>query len=179
MRKIKCIILIIVAVLLLVSPCVNAEYVADQKETLRGIKRIGVVIKGLSRKIKKLGITGDKLRTDVELKLRMAGIDVVTQEEFHTNLEIPYLEVTIIPGYSKPAFVYAILVGLYEKVHLKREPKIISYAIPWWRIMVQENIEEIEMEKSVRNMLKFMIDEFTKDYLAVNPKQARKPQGGK
>ena len=44
--------------------------------------------------------------------------------------------------------------------------------------MVQENIEEVEMEESVRNMLKFMIEEFTKDYLAVNPKQARKPQGG-
>jgi len=178
MRKIKWIILITIAVVFLLSPCVNAEYVTNDKEALRGIKSIGVVIKGLSRKVTKLGITRDKLRTDVELKLRMAGINVVTREELHTNPEMPFLEVTIILGYSKPTFVYAVLVGLYERVRLERDPKIISYAMPWWRIIKQEHIGEGGMERSVRDTLKYLIDEFTKDYLAVNPKQASKPQGG-
>lgn len=44
MRKGKQIILITVAVLLLISPCVNSEFVADDRETLRGIKAIFVAI---------------------------------------------------------------------------------------------------------------------------------------
>jgi hypothetical protein len=38
MKNIKWTILIVVAVSLLISPFVNAEYLAEQKETLRGIK---------------------------------------------------------------------------------------------------------------------------------------------
>ena len=40
MRKIKWNFLVAVTVLLLVSPCVNAEFVTHNKEVLRGIKSI-------------------------------------------------------------------------------------------------------------------------------------------
>jgi len=179
MRKVKWIVLSMVTVLFLVSPYVNAEYVANDKEVLRGIENIGVVIEKLSRKAKKLGITKNNLRTDVELKLQSAGIAVVAPDELNTNPEIPFLLVTVILGYSKPTFIYAVLVGLNEKVHLKRDPKIISYAMPWWRIIKQEHIGEKGMEREVRNTLEYLIDEFIKNHRSVNPRKPRKPQEGK
>lgn len=179
MRKVKWIVLSLVTVLFLVSPYVNAEYVANDKEVLRGIENIGVVIEKLPRRAKKLGITRNNLRTDVESKLQLAGIAVVAPDELNTNPEIPFLLVTVILGYSKPTFIYAVLVGLNEKVQLKRDPKIISYAMPWWRIIKQEHIGKKGMEKEVRNTLEYLINEFIKDHRAVNPKKPRKPQEGK
>lgn len=174
MKSIKWVVLIIVTLLFSVLPCVNAGYVANDKEVLRGIKSMGVVIEELPRKAKKLGITRDNIRTDVESKLRLAGINVVAPDELHTNPEIPFLLVTIILGHSKPTFIYAVLVGLNEKVHLKRDPKIISYAMPWWRIIKQEHIGEIGIEREILDTLKYLIDEFIKDHQAVNPKKSKK-----
>jgi len=84
--------------------------------------------------------------------------------------------VTIILGHSGSTFIYAVLVGLNEKVRLKRDPQIISYAMPWWRIIKQEHIGETGMEKEIRDTLKYLIDEFIKDYRTVNLKKLRKPQ---
>ena len=179
MRKVKWIVLSMVTVLFLVSPYVNAEYVANDKEVLRGIENIGVVIEKLPRKAKKLGITKNNLRRDVELKLQSAGIAVITPDGLNADPEIPFLLVTIILGRSESTFIYAVLIGLNEKVHLKRDPKIISYAMPWWRIIKQEHIGKKGMEREVRNTLEYLINEFIKDHRSVNPRKPRKTQEGK
>ena len=98
MKNIKWIILIAVIVSLLVSPCANAKYVIDQKEILRdvGDEGIHVVIEELSPEAVKSGLTKDKIRTDVELKLRMAGIKVLSREEVLDSVRnFPCLDVNI------------------------------------------------------------------------------------
>jgi hypothetical protein len=170
MRKIKWIFLLTVTVLLFVSPCVNAEFVTHNKEVLRGIKSIGVEIGKLPHEARNLGITRDSLRKHVESKLRLAGINVATPDELKANPEIPFLLVAIVIGYNKPTCIYAVTVSLNEKVQLKRDPKIISYATPWWRIMKGEHIGEAGIERDLENTLTYLLNEFTNDYLAVNPK---------
>ncbi len=78
MKKIIWIALITLVVLLLVSPCVNAEVVTSQKETLRGIEGI-YVEPAINQEAIKQGITKYIIKTDVELKLRLAGIEVLSQ----------------------------------------------------------------------------------------------------
>jgi hypothetical protein len=66
------------------------------------------------------------------------------------------------------------MVGLNEKVHLERDPKIILYAMPWWRIIRGENIGRIGFEKEVEGTLRKILNEFVNDYFSVNPKQTIK-----
>jgi hypothetical protein len=56
------------------------------RESLRGISALEVVVEDLPDGAKLLGLTKESIQTDVELKLRLAGIRVVTQKE---DLQLP------------------------------------------------------------------------------------------
>lgn len=170
MRRINWIFPVMVTLLLFVLPHVNAEFVTHNKDVLRGINSLRVEIGKLPHEARHLGITRDRLRTYAESKLRLAGIHVATPDELKTNPDIPFLLVAIIIAYNKPTCIYAVTLSLNEKVQLKRDPNIISYATPWWRIMKGEHIGEAGIEKDVENTLQYLLNEFTNDYLAVNPK---------
>jgi hypothetical protein len=174
MKNVMGIIAIAAVVLQLVSHCVQAENVVRDKESLRGIKRIGVTVGKISHNAKKMGINRDALRRGIELKLRGEGINVANADELHADSEIPYLQVIFFLSYSKPAYMYTVMIGLNEKVHLARDPKIISYAMPWWRIIRGEHIGKIGFEKEVEDALQKHLKEFVSDYFSVNPKQAIK-----
>jgi len=165
---------IAVVVLQLVSHSVQAEDVVSDKESLRGIKRIAVTTGKISRSAKKMGINKNSLRKYTELKLQAEGITVANHDELHADSEIPSLQVGFYLSYSKPAYVYTVMVGLNEKVHLERDPKIILYAMPWWRIIRGENIGRIGFEKEVEGTLRKILNEFVNDYFSVNPKQTIK-----
>jgi hypothetical protein len=161
-------------VLQLVSHCAQAEDVISDKESLRGIQRIAVTTGKISRNAKKMGINKNSLRKYIELKLRAEGIAVANHDELHADSEIPSLQVGFYLSYSKPAYMYTLMVGLNQKVHSERDPKIISYAMPWWRIIRGENIGRIGFEKEIESTLRKISNEFVNDYFSVNPRQTIK-----
>lgn len=173
MRRVKWIILITVAVLLLVSPCVDAEnyfpFVTDDKETLRGIKGINVLIEHIAPEAERFGLTEGKLQTDVELKLRMAGIEVSQIEPY------PFLYVNINTSHGSGIFAYNITVSVDQLVSLERNPNLKFFATTWNEGMLGSTWERY-LEIRVRNTIKDLIDEFLNDYLAVNPKEESKPK---
>ena len=109
------------------------------------------------------------MEKNIELKLRSAGINVVTQDELESNREIPFLLVNVLVSCSETTYSYVVMIGLNEKVHLARNPKIISYAMPWWRIMKGDHFDKREIVKEVDKTLIKLLDEFARDYFAVNP----------
>jgi hypothetical protein len=174
MKNLVGFIAIAVVVLQLVSYCAQSEDVVSDKESLRGIKRIAVTTGQISRNAKKMGINKNSLRQYTELQLRAAGIAVANHDELHADSEIPSLQVGFYLSYSKPTYMYTVMVGLNEKVHSERDQKIIAYAMPWWRIIRGENIGRIGLEKEVEGTLRKLLDEFVNDYFSVNPKQTIK-----
>jgi len=174
MKNLPGIIAVAAVVLQLVSHCVQAEDVVSDKESLRGIKRIGVTVGNISHTAKKMGINKNSLRKYTELKLRAEGITVANHDELHADSAIPSLQVGFYLSYTKPSYMYTVMVGLNEKVHSERDPKIISYAMPWWRIIRGENIGRIGFEKEVEGTLRKLLNEFVNDYFSVNPRQAIK-----
>lgn len=64
--------------LALTLTCGNAY--AASPDTLKGLKGVYVVIEDLNEEVIKDGLTVDAIRTDVELKLRLAGIPVLLEE---------------------------------------------------------------------------------------------------
>ncbi len=81
----------ILAVVILISGVVvcwaRGEY---DRKTLKGIKGFDVIVEGLSSDAKEAGLTRERLQTLVELKLRMAGIKVLTlnDKEFFIEKDI-------------------------------------------------------------------------------------------
>ena len=169
MINIKEIIVFVVVALQLLAPCVDAENVASDKEVLKGIQKIGVKIGEISSGAKEIGVDRKYLRRNIELKLGLAGINVVTPDELKSNPEIPYLLTTVLVSCSKSTYSYVVMIGLNEKVHLVRDPKIISYATPWWRIIKGEHFDRLEIVKEVEKTLIKLLNEFAEDYSAVNP----------
>ena len=153
----------------LLAPCVEAENVVSDKEALQGIQQIGVKTGEISPVAKKIGVDREYLRRKIGLQLGSAGINVVTPEELESNREIPYLLTTVLVSCSKSTYSYVVMIGLNEKVHLARDPKIIAYATPWWRIVKGEHFDRQEIVKEVDKTLIKLLNEFAKDYLAVNP----------
>lgn len=179
MKKIKWIILTTVAVLLLVSPCVNAEDVSDNKESLRGIKSMWVRVGRLPRKAKEIGFNRDKIRTEVESKIQTAGIKVVHREESRAIPNIPCLYVKMLLSEGKSNLAYAVVVEVREEVYLTRDPNLKRSATPWWRIIIGEHTGGKGVENEITDTLKILLDEFLRDHLSVNPRQPSTPQKGR
>ena len=169
MITIKEIIVFTIVALQLLAPCVDAENVASDEEVLEGIQKIGVKIGEISPGAKKIGVDREYLRRKIGLQLGLAGINVVPLEELESNREIPYLLTTVLVSCSESTYSYVVMIGLNEKVHLARDPKIISYATPWWRIIKGEHFDRLEIVKEVNKTLIKLLNEFAKDYFAVNP----------
>ena len=180
MRKVKWVLLIIAAVMLLTSPDANAEFVVEDKETLRGIKAIFVAIESIRPEAEGYGLTQDKILSDVELKLKRAGIKVLSKEEWLKTTGSPRLYININQIYNNQvsAFVCDMNVNFNQKVYLETNPGVSCMATTWWT-SATGIVGGKEMEKKVRGTIKEQIDLFLNDYLAVNlRKKSNKPQGG-
>lgn len=79
---------------LLISPCAYAQD-DFQIESLRGLKGVLVLVEALKPEIEADGLRRDSIQTDVELKLRLAGIKVLTEEECLKEPGCPWLYVYI------------------------------------------------------------------------------------
>ncbi len=159
-------------VLPLFLTCANADTIPTDRQALRGINRIGVQIGEISTLAKEKGINRKYLRKNIESKLRSEGIYVVSHDELENNSEIPYLLITVLLSYNEPMYSYVLMLGLNEKVHMVRDSKIISNAIPWWRILKGEHRGNLGLLKEVDKTLLQLLNEFTRDFLAVNPPEA-------
>jgi hypothetical protein len=155
-------------VMLLLSALADGGGDAGDKEVLKGITRIGVEVEDLPRVAEKLGIKKETLKMDVASRLHTAGIEVASDDMLKQNPSLPFLKVSLIMGYSKPTYIYAVVVGLNEKVFLERDPRIISYAMPWWRIVKGEHAGESTITGYVQETLAYIINEFIADYTAAN-----------
>jgi len=179
MKNFKLLFFCTTLVLSLLLTCAKAENVPNDRKALRGIKRIGVQIGEISPCAKEKGINRKYLRKNIESKLRSDGITVVSHDELEKNHEIPYLLITVLLSYSEPTYSYVLMLSLNEKVHLARDPKIISSAIPWWRIMKGDHLANLGLLEEVDRTLIQILNEFTRDYFAVNPPESTAQPGVK
>ena len=149
--------------------CCEAD--ASKLGSLQGLKELGVVVEDLHSSIKADGLEESTIRTDVELKLRLAGIKVVPMEEISRTPggEHLHVNVNVLPLQNAPAYAISYSVELRESVHLSRDPMIVvPGAITWSTggvaIVMKGNITR------VRDKIKDFLEEFINDYLAANPK---------
>jgi len=178
MNQVKCVLVLASLFIPLFLTCVNAENIPSDRKALRGLKQIGVKVGEISPSAEGKGVNRKYLRRNIESILRSGGIVVVDHDQLDENNEISYLLVTVLLSYNEPTYNYVLMLGLNEKVHLARDQKIISYAIPWWRIMKGEHFGNLGLVNEIDKTLVQLLNEFTRDYFAVNPAEKTIQPGG-
>jgi hypothetical protein len=158
--------LIIFAFLLVLQSIVFAGDTDSDRETLRGITAVHVVV-DINTEIMEKGLSKTQVRTDVELRLRLAGIRVLTSEEYYVDTtHAGMLSVGIGGGTreTSPYYIYSISVELWQPALLVRNGS--------W-VMALTYIESFDgftnKRSTIRNVTKDAIDLFINDFLSVNP----------
>src|SRR6266581_8572807 len=101
----------VLAVLALLSATVVSRLVGqgddeNARKTLAGLTRIYVLIENIPDEAQHDGLDTTQIRTDVELKLRQAGITVLMRQEWLSTAAAPYLYVNV-QVFKNPAKFYA------------------------------------------------------------------------
>jgi len=157
--------LVVVLSLAELGPSAFASDLKPDRESLKNLKGVYVNIQDVQRDLLQAGLSKDQIRKDIELKLRVAGIKVLTQKEHFKEKGAPFLHVYLNTISTKQgAFIYSIFFGILEEVSLVRNDIIVD-AITWSTSGMGYDYME-----GIRTQIKNRVDEFINAYLSVNPK---------
>jgi hypothetical protein len=140
------------------------------RSSLKNLKKVSVVVqieKPLSEDFKKVGLTEERIRTEVELKLQEAKIDVVYATDLAPEAPILHIEINGSNRNSK-TFSFLIEVELWQKGFLKRDPKL-EVIVGTWSTGVFGSGLASNMANEMMGLINSMMDTFDKAYLSVNP----------
>jgi hypothetical protein len=151
--------------LLLALPAASVQY-AGQVKALAGLEGVSVSVAPLNPEAERLGLTRAQIKTDVELRLRKAGIRILKREETKETPGKPNLIVDVTTSISGGLCAYMITVQLGELVSLARGNKV--YATIW--VATGMGTFWTQDIRKIRGYVGDCIDEFINDYLAANPK---------
>jgi len=162
----------IVVLSLFLSPSTVLAIGDDQysRPSLKGLRKLAVVVqmgKSVSDDFEKVGLTEERIRTSIELKLREAKLDVVYRENLFSDAPIFHVEVN---GSIKDGKTFSFLleVELWQKSFLKRDPKIEVVAATWSMGVFGSGLAP-HIANDMMGLINEMMDAFVKAYFSENP----------
>ncbi len=139
------------------------------RATLVGLNGVAVNV-GVDPDAERVGLRQSTFRTDVEVKLRQAGIRVLTNTEVSDTPGAPVLQLNVHTLESKSGFYpFHIELKLWQVARLVRDPSIVSAAITW--NVSGGGIAGSERLSFIRDVVRDKVDQFINAYLAANPKR--------
>ncbi len=139
----------------------------DDRATLKGIAAIQVVVEDLNPDAERDGLTRDHLQTDMELRLRKAGIRVTSKHE-EAGGSYLYLNVSAVKHNALSVYGYHIRLEFYQRVALARDPRVRTDAVTW--ISGSTGVVSAQRLRSLRDNVADKVDKFINAYLEQNPK---------
>jgi hypothetical protein len=137
-----------------------------QRESLRDLKRLSVVIEHLSPQVEEKGLTRDHLYQLVRHGLREAGINILPKEEIYSNFPYLYVNVNVMKT-NVGLNVFATQVVLKQRMILPREPFVEMHAATW-EIAGVGTVGTNKLT-AIAESIRKLIDQFSHDYRMVNP----------
>jgi hypothetical protein len=182
------------ALLIVDSSAFSFQDTKKTRETLRGVTPIYVVIEGVTPELEQVGMSLNQLKTDVESKLRNAGIDVITtlgeresagsfpaglyvrinalkSDILRRTINIDYYAISI-----QVELIQQCLPLTHESVSRVSEknidPSYVSFYSALGCTWSTNNIYLAGGERiiDIRGCVQELVDQFIKAYLSVNPK---------
>lgn len=164
--------------LLLWAPFFSKALALDSeanRATLKGLAGVRVLVEDIASEVEKSGLSKSRLQSIIELKLKKAGIKVLTQEEVLKTPGEPYLYLNInaAPGKPQPnLYMYSIDLALIQNIVLERDRKASTYGITWSTGGV--GLIEGEALKQLSESILGMLDLFIEAYQSANKKPSPK-----
>jgi hypothetical protein len=149
----------------------RVEKLSSEVKSLYGVKGIYVLVEELHEGAKTTGLTEKQLTTDIELKLRLAGIKVNTRKEAIASNGRPYLLVNITAVGDEYGYSYFVSLEFKQTVHLERKSKLLIVAATTWGRGRVGSRSKSQLKGGIRDSVKDKVDLFLNDYLTANPKK--------
>jgi len=160
----------------------DAKDRSKEREVLKGLHGVAIIVEDLASEAARPGLTKDKLQTEVESRLRKAGIPVLTEEQnSRANPSMPFLYITLETVRSNPQLsdisAFSIHVQLNEVVALLRgksppdAPRRLAVAPTYTAAQAVVLAGDDTVVDIVRQTVADAVDVFRGDYLAANPKE--------
>ena len=166
-----CLRVLILVCLMLFCPTAVFSFTADKRDTLRGLKEISVLVEYLPDDVEREGLNREHLQRDIEVRLRQAGLHVLTISEVADSPGAPYLYVAVYPitGPSLNSNAYAVALTLKQLVQLSRNPTTELFATTWEGPM-QLSSQGDHRVLDIRTRILDAVGRFIIDYRDVNSK---------
>ena len=157
--------------LILCWPTVGFCFTADKRDTLRGLKEISVLVEYLPDDVEREGLNREHLQRDIEVRLRQAGLHVLTILEVANSPGAPYLYAAVYPitGPSVNANTYAVTLTLKQLVQLSRNPSTELFATTWEGPIHFSSLSDSRVH-DIRSRIFEAVGRFIVDYRDVNAK---------
>jgi hypothetical protein len=155
--------------LLVLSTCALAQDAHDEAvKSLRGLSGVHVEVEDLHDNARAVGLTEDKIRADVELSLRRAGVTVLSRDEALNQSGAPYLYVNVNTVPKGRSYGFSMSVEFVQVIKLDRDPSISLFATTWSKASV--GVVRAKKSATIRKNLSGLVKVFLDDYLTANPK---------
>jgi len=152
-------------------PTCGFSFTADKRDTLRGLREMSVLVEYLPDDVEREGLNREHLQRDIEVRLRQAGLHVLTISEVATSPGAPYLYVAVYP-ITSPSMnlnAYAIALTLKQLVQLSRNPATELFATTWEGPMQMNSPNDLRVP-DLRARILEAVGRFIIDYRDVNSK---------
>ena len=131
---------------------------------------VAVLIEHLPDDVEREGLSREHVARIIEVRLREAGLRILTISEIAKSPGAPYLYIAVYPitGPSISFNSYAIGLALKQLVQLSRNPSTELFAVTW-ESAASPNSLSGPRGLEIRSKISDAVERFIIDYQAVNP----------
>jgi hypothetical protein len=163
MRKIP----IALALIILFSLNGHAQTATDV-ESLRGLQGVAVLFSKYPKELEQNGLTMMQVNTEVELRLRKAGIKILTAEEAFKSPGAPIFLVRLESEENLGLYAVSIRLEFQQSVSLYRKPST-TVRCATWQVSNLTTVGGNNL-RQVKDLVGDGVDIFANDFLKANPK---------
>jgi hypothetical protein len=138
---------------------------------LRGLSGTEVVVEKIAPAVERDGLMRSQVQTDVERRLRQAGIRIISSEERRPGDPYLYIVITAQKRDDAEFYAYSLRVQLNQGVWLTRDPAIQIFGATTWDVGLVGTVGRLNIREVHAGVLD-LVDQFINAYLAVNPEHA-------
>ncbi|MBI2072154.1 MAG: hypothetical protein HYW06_06235 [Gemmatimonadetes bacterium] len=135
---------------------------------LRGVTALMVVADSLPEGAARAGLYASQLRTDVELRLREAGLTILAPSSAPGSPAL-YLQAALTGGESG-LIAYSAHMTFGEAVRLVRVPTVLTFGTTWEGPRVLGYASTEQVAEQVRKAVNGQVSAFLNAWLAANPR---------
>lgn len=154
----------------LILPTFGAAKTPEKRsaDTLRALPGVYFVVEELGADVETDGLTTLQIQQDVELKLRRAGIRVISEPEWAGMPGKPFLYVRVSTVKDGSRYAFHLQVELFQRVRLERYQEIAPVQVPTWGAQEEIGVIDAGRVQDLRTYLADQLDQFIQAYLVVN-----------